>query len=268
MFFLIYWLPRAPYVAFRFTTRGLYTPDLSQLGPLGWLMTPIPLWATWAIYGALVASLVSFTLGWRTRSAAVVYFLTYLYFFHLELYILGASYDRLFLQISFLMCFSRSDEVYSLRAAMRRRAGLPLATSIPFWPLRLIAFQGMLVYFATGIHKVFAPEWWGGEILYYSIISAWGSDLAYRIAALGFPMELYDVLVYSTIVLELSAPIGLYMRRFQPWFFIAGFAFHSTIALTLQIWQFMAVPATYVLYLDPKRVERFCESRWPSKGNA
>ena len=268
LFFLVYWLLRAPHVSFLFSTDGVYFPffdppaAFSEVGSardlLGWLLTPIPLWATWTLYTTLIVSLVLFTVGWWTRFAAIAYFLLYVYFYHLQLYRLDASYDRLFLQTALLICVSRCDEIFSLRALWRRRKGLPLAETIPFWPARLIGLQMMLVYFGTGFHKVFSPAWAGGEILYYSFIGLWASDLAFGIAQLGLPMAVYGVMVYGTIAFELSAPIGLHVRRFQPWYFVAGVFFHLSIALTLQIWQFMAMPAAYILFLDPAWVRQFC----------
>ncbi len=274
-FFLLYWLLRAPHVSFLFTTDGVYFPffrfpasfsDVETTRDLlGWLLKPTPLWVTGTLYSALVASLVLFTVGWWTRFAAISYFLLYFYFFHVALYRLDASYDRLFLQTALLMCFSRCDEVFSLRARWRRHHGLPLADTIPFWPARLIGLQMMLVYFGTGFHKVFSPAWAGGEILYYSFIGFWGTDLAFGIASLGLPMWVYAIMVYGTIAFELSAPIGLYLKRFQPWYFVSGFFFHASISLTLQIWQFMAMPAAYVLFVEPERVSEMCrqfEARW------
>jgi hypothetical protein len=271
VFLLIYWLLRAPHVSFLFTTDGLYIPlfdppagglaAVHRPGDLiGWLTAPVSPWIAWWLYAALIASLVLFTLGWWTRAAAIAQLLLYAYFHHVQLYTLNASFDRLLLQVSLLMCASRCDEVISLRAWRRRRAGLPVGRPVPAWPARLIALQMTAVYLGTGVNKLVSPAWHGGEILYYNFIGYWGSDLAFWIARAVPWMIVYDVLVYATIAFEVSAPIGLYVRRLQPWYFVFGLGFHTMIAVTLQIWQFLAMPAGYVLYLDPARVQRAWES--------
>jgi hypothetical protein len=267
VFLLFYWGLRAPHIGFLFTPDGIYVPlfdapagglmgarSLAEV--VGALTAPAPTWVTWALYSTLMGSLVLFLLGWWTRLAAVSHFLLYVYFYHVELYSLNASFDRLFMQVSLVMCFCRCDEVISLRAWQRRRRGLPIQPLVPFWPARLIALKMVFLYFGTGFTKVFSDAWQGGEILYYSFLSYWGTELSFWFARTFPSMALYDVAVYATIVFELSAPVCLHIKRLQPWYFLAGFMFHLTIAVSLQIWQFMAIPATYLFFLDPASVER------------
>jgi len=274
VFFLVYWLLRAPHVEFLFSADGIYMPaitirhswsevhDLFSL--LGFLSAPIPVWATWSLYIGLIGSLLLFTIGLWTRGAAISTVVLYLYFYLIELYQLDASYDRLFLQTAFAMCFSDCDERFSVRAWRLRRRRIALREKVPFWPARLIGLQMMLVYFGTGFHKSLSPAWDGGEILYYSLISQWGSGIAYGIAGLLLPMAVYQVMVYGTIAFELFAPYGLYVPRFQPWYFASGVLFHVGIAVTLQIWQFVSMPAAYILFVDPERVRRWCDGESPS----
>ena len=269
-FLLFYWLARAPYVPFLYTARGLYFPMYSApedgfLGVrgvrtlLGALMQPAPEWLTWILYGGLVLALAMFTLGVFSRRACLAYLVLSVYFHHVQVYQQNTLFDRLFLQMAVLMCLARSDEVLSLRRFYLERfrgSAPPSAPLVPFWPARLITVQVALVYFGTGFHKTFSPAWQGGEMLYYNFIGIWGSPLAFSIARLELPMEVYAVFVYLTIAFELTAPFGLFSRRAQPWYFLAGMAFHVSIAATLQIWQFLVMPAAYVLFVDAFTVER------------
>jgi hypothetical protein len=223
---------------------------------IGMLTRPVAPAVTWTLYAVLMASLVLFVAGVRARFAATVHFLLYAYFYHVQMYSLNASLDRMLLQVSLLLCFARSDEVISLRARWRRRRGLPLRERVPFWTGRLIGVQGMFVYLGTGLHKVFAPEWHGGEVLYFNFINYWGSDLAFWLARTVPDLRVYAFFVYLTIAFEVSAPVGLYWRKAQPFYFLMGLGFHTIIAFTLQIWQFLVVPGTYVLYVDPEKVKR------------
>ena len=61
----------------------------------------------------------------------------------------------------------------------------------------------------------------------------------------------------SVATLDDLVKIGLYVRRFQPYFFTVGLLFHLGIAVTLQIWQFLAMPAAYVLFLDPEQFAKW-----------
>ena len=135
-----------------------------------------------------------------------------------------------------------------------------MTSEIAFWPARLIGLQIMAVYVGTGWNKIFSEAWHGGEVLHYALIGGWASPVAFGFVRLVPDMWFYDVAVFSTIAFELFAPIGLYASRCQPWFFTAGFMFHLGIAVTLQIWQFLAMPAAYILFVEPSRVRDLCET--------
>ena len=114
-----------------------------------------------------------------------------------------------------------------------------------------------MVYLGTGFTKVYSDAWSSGEVLYYAMIGGWGSDWSYWLVRVGPGMWFFDVFVMATILFELYSPFGLYMRRFRPYFFTVGIVFHLGIALTLQIWQFLAMPTAYVLFLDPEQFAKW-----------
>ena len=280
-FLLVYWLVKAPHVPFLFTTRGLHfpmypSPEDGFLGVtgirtfLGALMQPAPAWVIWTLYAALIVSLLAFTFGVFARRACLVYLVLSAYFHHLQVYQQNTLFDRLFLQLALVMCFARSDEVLSLKRWLFERLGRSQpqpAALVSFWPARLVTVQVALVYFGTGFHKALSPAWQGGEILYYNFIGIWGSPLAFSIAGLGLPLALYAVAVYLTIAFELTAPLGLFSPRWQGWYFLTGMAFHLSIAWTLQIWQFLVMPAAYVLFVDAFTVEHAYDRLLPKRSD-
>ncbi len=266
LYFLVYWLTRLPYVELLFSNEGMAFPyfdfpadgiaDLNGL--LGWLARPGPPPLAWALYGLTIASVVAFTLGVLTRTALLTHLLLFAYSFLVQGHLVDTSFDRVLFIITVILAMGTSDAIYSVAARNRRRRGMPAVDQIPIWPARLIAAQIAMMYVGAGILKILAPAWNQGEMLLYTMLADWGSDTAVALAGSLRHLGCWDLAVLLTMLGEVYAPFVLYNRRFQKPAFVVGTLFHAAIGAFLNIWPFMFMPLTYVLFIDPDEFRTYC----------
>jgi len=116
-------------------------------------------------------------------------------------------------------------------------------------PQRLLQVQLTFTYLGVGWQKINLPDWQGGEILTYSFIGRWGTELGYYIGQLPIPLVAWDWVTHSIIFFEFILPFGLWHKPTQKIWMIGGVLFHVGIALILSIWWFVMVPPLYILWL-------------------
>lgn len=265
-YFLAFWLTSLPDVALHFSNEGMAFPlfespesGIHGLQDLIATLTQAPApWVAWCGYIFTVMLVVLFTIGLWTRTSLVLYLLMFGYFYFVQIHARDTSFDRLVFIITGLLAMGRADAVYSIDSWRRRRRGLPSVEAIPLWPGRLITVQIAFMYFGAGAYKIMAEPWCQGEMLYYTLMGNWASPRAFWVVR-NFPyMGLFDVIVLATMIMEVYAPILLFHRRWQKVVFVWGVLFHVAIADFLNIWPFMFMPLTYVLFLDPGWVQVAC----------
>ncbi len=255
-FLLFYWALKIPYVAMFFSDQGIHQPAIWPLAPLGFLFAPPPLWAAWILYGSLLFSLFCFTLGAWTRGSAIIAFVLYAYYWILTLHQFGTSFDRLFLFTMLVLCFSGCGETFSLDMRLRRGSWTAWRP-ISILPQRLLAVQIAVTYLGVGWQKLGLPDWQSGEVLAVGFVGRWATPPAWWVARLNLPMWVYDRMVDIVKYFEFLMPIGLWIPRWQWWFFAGGAIFHTVITIFLGIWWFQALIPAYVLFLRPEDVHAF-----------
>lgn len=266
VYFLIGWLSILPRIELDYSSEGmafpyLLAPDEAAPELSAWVarltQPPAPAVA-WLLYAFTLLLIVLITVGWQTRPALLLFLAMYVYYWLMQIHSLQSSFDRLIFMITSFLAMGQCEAVYSLDAWLRRRRGMAAVDSIPFWPARLIAAQIAFMYVGTGIYKVMTPDWSGGNMLYYSLQGSWATPFAFWILQLNLDRGFYDAAVLLTILMEVWAPFMLFSPVWQKVFFAWGFCFHLGISLTLDIWPFMIVPLTYVLFLEPNAFRKFC----------
>ena len=160
-----------------------------------------------------------------------------------------------------MFLISGADRTLSVRM-LREKGSLAAWEPISILPQRLLTVQLTLTYAGAMLQKLWLPDWQGGEILYYSLFHVGATPLAYSIARLDLPMELYDALVWLVKLFELGLFIGLWIPKVQRWFFATGAAFHISIAFLFSIWSFLGFIPLYILFLPPERVKVWVGGRW------
>lgn len=267
IYLLVGWLSVLPWVSFFYSSDGLPFPlfqpsdgDIKSLYDIvAVLIQPPPPWLAWVLYAFMLVLCVLIIVGCSTRLALTIYALMFVYYWLLHLHTINTSYDRLAFISLVLLAMSECDAVFSVDTWGRAKRGRPPAQQIPLWPGSLIAVQIAFMYVGTGIYKITAPSWNDGAILQYSLQGDWGSPLAFWLIQFDCSRTFCDFAVLSTILLEVWAPFLLYHPQLKILFFILGFALHVGIALTLNIWGFLFMPLTYILFIDPWTCQRFCD---------
>ena len=92
------------------------------------------------------------------------------------------------------------------------------------------------------------------DLLYQTLHDQWATGLGFWLVQRDLPMGVYDLAAIGTIVFELYMALMLFSRRWRLPAAIAGLAFHTSIALFFGIWEFLILPAGYVMFADPQRV--------------
>lgn len=270
-YLLWYWLHRIGYVELLLSRNGMAFPyfDARSADDGGWqglvtVITQPPTLATaWLLYILAVISAMGIATGIWTRVAVVVHWLVFAFSFLIQAYIVDTSYDRLILILLSLLAMGRSDAVYSVAAWRQARCGHPTVSLIPYWPARLIAAQIAIMYFGSGVLKILAPAWNQGEMLLYTLLGNWGNDIVAPLVG-QIDIGLWDLAVLLTMLGEVYAPVFLYHRRLQKPAFVVGTVFHVAIGALLNIWPFMFMPLTYVLFIDPDDFSNWCEQKLAS----
>ena len=267
IYFLIGWLSVLPWVTFFYSSQGvpfpLFNPSNGELKSIydlvAVLIQPPPPWLAWILYVFMLVLSVLIIVGCNARTALTIYAIMFVYYWLLHLHTINTSYDRLAFISTMILAMSECDAVFSLDAWGRKKRGGPQVEQIPVWPGRLIAMQIAFMYVGTGIYKIIAPSWNDGAILQYSLQGDWGSPIAFWLIQFDWSRTLCDAAVLLTILIEVWAPFMLFHPKLKVLFFFLGFFFHLGIALTLNIWGFLFMPLTYILFVDPLTCKRFCD---------
>jgi hypothetical protein len=138
-----------------------------------WLQLALSPWGAsgdfclWAVFLPYLASLACLLLGWHTRPAALLAWLT-----HLTLTTSGegASYGvDLFAQVSLFYCiWMPVGHALSLDNRAGRVSAAPSAAARV--SLRLLQVHLCIVYLSCGLHKAVGPQWWDGEAMWRSLM--------------------------------------------------------------------------------------------------
>ena len=136
------------------------------------LQTPAAL----ALYIGCLVPLVLMTVGFQCSFTVPIALLSLL--LHLSWNGLPLSGAHAAMQV-FVFCLVWADcgAVWSLDSWLARRAGRKEAALVSIAPLRLLRYQVALIYFASGLWKLYNPLWRGGSAVRRSACSRCGLRL-------------------------------------------------------------------------------------------
>lgn len=244
VFLLCIWGLKIPHVPMLFSKAGIVLPLVD-------IAVPDPSQAA-AIFAVFYLSLILFTIGAAMRAAGLVAFTLNIYYWILSLHLFNTSFDRLFLFLLLVLALSGADRVFSFRSW--RCGEFFRGRAVSVLPQRLIAIQITATYLGVGMQKLWLPDWVGGEVLAYSLLSSWGTPLAYGVLRANLPMIAYDALLFLIKFFEVTIPFGLWVRPVRIWFMVGGFIFHLSISLLLNIWWFMILVPAYIVFFEPEEI--------------
>jgi hypothetical protein len=245
------------------------------LGPGGWLVRLLGGPTSGVIHGIMVACALAaacVAVGVGGRVATFVAGQLYLALFSLN-YSASGGYDLLITNALWLLTLGQPTAALSIDALVRRTRAV---ARIPAWPRRMLVFQIVVVYFATGLQKL-SPVWTpaGGYSALYWVFQ----EPTWRRFDMSWTASLYPLTQVATFVtwhFEVLAPlllVALWLRRtrtrggrlrlwasrFDPRkpFAAIGFCLHVGILVALNVGPFSWISlAYYVCLARPTEVRR------------
>lgn len=214
----------------------------SSVPGLSWfttLLAPFGLDAaatTRAVFFAYILGLALLLLGWRTRLAAFVAWLTqqalqvsgYFSVYGVDHWANAALF--------YCLLFPISDAFSLDRLAGRTRGGPSPAARLA---IRVLQLHLCIAYFCSGVDKAAGPTWWNGEAIWQSLHRP---DLAqFNCSWLAQVPWLPMLLGWATITLEIGYPIYVWSRRTRRAWVLGTVCLHLGIAVFLGLWSFSAI---------------------------
>jgi hypothetical protein len=217
-----------------FATPG--TPRLSWFArALGWLGLG-PAAAIRAVFLTYLGALVFLLVGWHTRIAALVAWLT-----HLAMNVTGGAsiygVDQfaniaLFYCLLFPVAHSASLDLRAGRCRGEPSPGARLA-------LRVLQIHLCIVYFTSGLAKAEGPNWYNGEVIWESLLRP---DMAqFDLTWLAWYPWIPTLAGWGTLFLEIGYPALVFFRQTRRAGVLGIVGMHVGIAVFLGLWSFSAV---------------------------
>ncbi len=212
--------------------------------------------------GVWLVATAALLVGLATRVAAVAVWVLSVSFAHINPGIENAG-DEVRGIILFYLMLCPCGAVSSFDHRLRQRRG-PGPVHVWPWPLHLLLIQMALIYFTSGVHKLFGEQWRSGESLYF-VLSNW-TVARWPFASVALPFALAQLLTWTVLAWELTFPLLIAFRWTRMVALGFGVAFHLGIALFLELGMF--TPYMLCLYLplihwEGKRKEPAAQAAGP-----
>lgn len=233
-----------------------------HFNPEGWQTnTDLSAFSSWSILNLLantyevkvcwvlaLSAIFCFTIGFYACISGLFCWIVLVSIWHYNPLVLDG--DDALLRMSLLyMLFSPCDNAYSIKKKTE-----PFSKQAFIWPLRLMQFQLLIVYFFSGWFKFLNPEWMNGQILNSILIhpqySRW--DLSYFVKQ---PWIIDVLKPISQLICwwEMLFPVLLCHKSFRQVCICIGIFFHLTLLVTMHIRGFSLIMLVLYMVFLPKK---------------
>lgn len=249
MVLLIAVLLRWPYVRMLYSTDGAATPMWINFGHLNLFPVPSATVAV-ALYGLLVFTLVTTSVGWMTRLSLAIATVLYTYFSLLDAVTTLTKYTVIASHALLLLTLSGCGSVWSVDAWLKgRRSSWPGPVDRPkfaVWPRKLMVILLGVVYVGAAVTKMHTQGYFSGDQMAYWMLTNLNMP-----KPMGEHLSLYPawlvVSAYVVIIWEISFPFVCWSGWGRKISIALGYVFHLG---TLVLLGLIVFPLLYfVLYL-------------------
>lgn len=237
-------------------------------------------------YVLFLVAMVCLTLGFFTRTAAVLSWVGHLSFAHRG-YLLWFGLDCVLAMLTFYLLFSPCGEAWSLdsvgRRARRARVALAGGGALPGDDpprflfsanlfTRLIQVNMCLIYFCSGAAKLQGSTWWSGQAVWYTLMIPEFRyvDMSWlaKIASMPWLPELVSSFgVAMTIGFEMGFPVFVHVRILRPLVLFVGVALHAGIGFFMGLGSFgAAMLSGLASFVDPSSLRWAAEVLFKGQG--
>ncbi len=248
-------LRRWPYVRELYSADGATAPLWNNYGFTN-TFPELPGSAAVALFTLLLASCVTSSLGWMTRTSLAVMSALYFYFSTLDSIGTITKYTVIACHVLPLLALSNCGTIWSLDAIRRPVAG----PRFPVWQRRLIQILIGVVYFGAAMTKVHTPSYFNGDqMLFWMVTHVNGRH------PIGEFLAFYPAVLAAGAYVAIVWEILFIFLAWRGWSRIVmipmGVAFHigTWVTLGLDIFPSMMI-ATYFSFMserDAYRIGRF-----------
>lgn len=230
-------------------------PGHPDAGPGSWGVLEISSSGTAVtlLYLTLLVAALCLVVGFRTRVAAAVVWLSLVSFGRRDPWVLNSG-DLMLTVLAFYLVFMPSGAALSVDRWLGGKSRFWEFPAKSVWPLRLIQVQVSIMYFFAVWEKVRGTTWNDGTAVSY----------AFRIGDLErFPIPafvtdslvLVSLMTYGTLVIELALAVLVWNGKLRPWVLLGGVALHVGIDFSVRVGFFsLAALVAYVAFLPPGAV--------------
>lgn len=224
-----------------------------------------------ALLWLAVPAAVALSAGAATRFASgyLAAFVAYNLFLSQTHFVHNRAFLTIFLIGLAILPVGRRASVDAWRR--QRRGQAPLSSVGRLWPILLLRFEVVMVFFASGWSKLIDPDWWNGTVLILRFAD--GREAA---AARGVPDWLLDIIVTESfnsgfakvaVLTELAIALGLIFRRTRLaalWIEV-GFHVSIEVVFSVQVFSYIAL-AAMVIWVTPSALDREITLRGSTRG--
>ncbi len=194
-------------------------------------------------FAVYVGGLVALLLGYRTRLAACLAWLTHTALITSS-YMSSYGVDQ-FAQIGLFYClWFPVGHALSLDRAAGRVRGAPTFDS--WLGLRILQLHVCIIYLASGVAKSLGEQWWNGEAVWRAVMSS-PLDGPIDCSFLATVPWLAKGLCWMTLALEAGVVAFVWHPRLRKLWLLGIVGMHMSIALLMNLWTFSATMIVFDL---------------------
>lgn len=177
-------------------------------------------------------SLVSFTVGFKTRFFSIFSFILMTSFHQRNIDILNSS-DLLLRILMLYMIFSPAMKALSVDAYLKRKKGAAYSKEHAPWVHRLIQIQVSVVYLTTIYSKLKGQTWLDGSAVYYStrLIDFARFTIPYLMDSIIF----LKLMTWMTLFIETLLGCMILFSKYRKYIIYLGIIFHLGIEYLMTI---------------------------------
>lgn len=208
--------------------------------------------AAWFILLSYVVSSFMLMVGFKTRAASIICFITLTSLQNRNYTILNSG-DTVMRCMLFLMMFTPSQVMYSVDSWLKQRRGERYDTEVSYLSIRLLQLQFTLVYLATTLFKFKGLDWVDGTAIYYT--ARLENFQRIPLPILFDYAILVKTLTWGTLFIEFAMGTLIWVKELRKWVLLLGITLHIGIEVTMSIGIFeWVMMCSYLLFLEKEEI--------------
>ncbi len=213
--------------------------------------------AAWIIMISYIVSAFMFMVGYKTRIASIICFITLTSLQNRNYTILNSG-DTVMRCMLFVMMFTPAHVLYSVDAWIREKKGSPYSTQVSNLTIRLLQLQFTMVYLATTLFKLKGFDWVEGTAIYYT--ARLENFQRIPLPILFDYASLVKGLTWGTLFIEFAMGTLVWVKEFRRWVLLLGIALHIGIEVTMSIGIFeWVMMSAYLLFFEVDELRKVKE---------